>query len=96
MHSGYLYSTSSSPLLLRSTPDYIIDTVSELTYRSATGNCDCRTCQGPYVAVRVGFEPAKHWTQGTELTTEPQRPNTYIFQPHRHTYTPQTNNKKKK
>ena len=26
--------------------------------------------QGPYVAARVGFEPATLWMQGTELTTE--------------------------
>ena len=36
------YSASSSPLLLRSAPDYSIDTVSELTRRSATGKW--RTC----------------------------------------------------
>src|SRR6218665_982211 len=39
-HFGYFYSTSSSPLLLRGAPDYSIDTVSELTRRSATGNCE--------------------------------------------------------
>jgi len=33
IHSRYFYSASSSPLLLRGTPDYIIDTVSELTRR---------------------------------------------------------------
>jgi len=35
IHSGYFYSTSSSPLILRFTPDYSIDTVSELTRQSA-------------------------------------------------------------
>src|SRR6218665_1896543 len=39
IHSGYFYGTSSSPLLLRVAPDYSIDTVSELTCRSATDNC---------------------------------------------------------
>src|SRR6218665_2651023 len=29
IHSGHFYSTSSSPLLLRGTPDYSTDTVSE-------------------------------------------------------------------
>ena len=29
--------------------------------------------QGPYVATRVGFEPATLRTQGNELTTEPSR-----------------------
>src|SRR6218665_4138036 len=36
----YLYSTSSSPLLLRGSPDYSIDMMWELTRRSATGNCE--------------------------------------------------------
>ena len=30
--------------------------------------------QGPYMAARVGFEPATLWAQGTELTTEPPHP----------------------
>jgi len=38
IHSGYFYSAFSSPLLLRGIPDYSIDTVSELTRRSPTGN----------------------------------------------------------
>jgi len=37
IHSGYFYSASSSPLLLRGAPDYSIDTVLELTRWSATG-----------------------------------------------------------
>src|SRR6218665_2880571 len=44
INSGYFYSTSSSPLLLRGAPDYSIDTVLELTRSGATGNYDCRTC----------------------------------------------------
>ena len=50
-HSGYFYSASSNPLLLRGAPDYSIDTVSEWTRRSARGklgNC-------PNVATGVGF-----------------------------------------
>ena len=39
IHSGYFYSASSSALLLRGTPDYSIDTASELTRRSTIGNC---------------------------------------------------------
>ena len=34
------YSASSSPTLLRGASDYSIDTLSELTRRSATGNCE--------------------------------------------------------
>jgi len=44
IHSGYLYSASSSALIHRGAPDYIIDTVSELTRRTATGICKGRTC----------------------------------------------------
>src|SRR6218665_1096902 len=40
IHSGYFYSTSSSPLLLRGSPDSSINTVLELTHRIATGNCE--------------------------------------------------------
>ena len=42
IHSGYFYSASSSPLLLRGSFDYRIDrpTVSELTRRSTTYNCE--------------------------------------------------------
>ena len=38
IHSKYFYSASSSPLLLRGATDYSIDSISELTRRSATGN----------------------------------------------------------
>ena len=30
--------------------------------------------QGPYVAARVGYEPATFRTQGAKLTNEPPRP----------------------
>jgi len=44
IHSGYFYSASSSPLLLRGTLDYRSDTVLELACRSTIGNCEWRTC----------------------------------------------------
>src|SRR6218665_1561109 len=75
MCCGYFYSASSSPLLLRGIPDYSIDTVSELTRRSAAGKTTSEgLAQVPYVAARVGFEPATFRTQGTEPTTKPRRP----------------------
>jgi len=43
-HSRYFYSASSSALLLRGTPDYSINTVSELTCWNATGNFEWRKC----------------------------------------------------
>jgi len=58
-------------LLLRGAPENNSDTVSELTRRSATGNCNA---QGPYSADIVRFEPATLRTQDTELNTDPQRP----------------------
>jgi len=33
-----------------------------------------RLAQGPYMATRVGFEPATLQTHGTKATTEPPRP----------------------
>ena len=33
--------------------------------------------QSSYVAAREGFEPATHWTQGTEITTEQPRPTIF-------------------
>ena len=61
IHSGYFYSTSSSPLLLRGAPEALQATVSE------------GLAHDPYVVSRVGFEPATLRTQGPELTTEPLR-----------------------
>src|SRR6218665_354899 len=40
IHSRYFYSAYSSPLLHRVATDCSIDTVSELTPRSSTGNCE--------------------------------------------------------
>ena len=69
IHYVYFYSASSSQLLLGGAPDYSIDTVSELTRRSASEGL----AQGPYVEAGVGFEPATLWTQRTEIPTEPPR-----------------------
>src|SRR6218665_2527048 len=46
-HSGYFYSTSSTPLLLRGPSDYSFDTVPELTRRSATGSCEWNCPRSP-------------------------------------------------
>ena len=60
-------------VLLRGVPNYSIYTVLELTRRSATGNYNTSEglAEGPYVATRVGFEPATLRTEGIEPTTEP-------------------------
>ena len=58
IHSGYFYSTSSSPLLLRGTPNYSIYIVLELTCRTATGNYEWRTCPRSLRGVR---HRTYHW-----------------------------------
>ena len=66
IHSGYFYSASSSPLLFIGAPDYSIDSVSELTRRSAT---EWRTCpKVPYMVAGVGLKPATLRMEGAELT----------------------------
>jgi len=46
IHSGYLYSASSSLLLLRGAPDYRTDVYCiGVSRRSATGNYEWRTCR---------------------------------------------------
>src|SRR6218665_657589 len=72
--SGYFYSNSSSPLLLRGAPNYSIDTVLELTCQSATGNCERRTCPKFLHDGWSGNRTCDPRMQGTELTTERPRP----------------------
>ena len=63
IHSEYFYSASSSPLLLRGAPDYSIDTVSELTCRSATGNCKWSTYPRSFCGIRTcDLLYTRHWT----------------------------------
>ena len=81
IHSGYFYSASSSPLLLRGAPDYSIDTLLELTREALQATVSEGLAQGPYVAARVRFKPATLRTQG-EPTTEPPRPTKYIVLTH--------------
>ena len=76
IHSGYFYSASSGSLLLRGAPDYSIDTVSELTHRSATGNCEWRTCprslRGSEILIGTcDLQYARHQT--SLWTTTPHR-----------------------
>ena len=59
INSWCFYSTSSSPLLLRSTPDYSIDTLSELTCRNATWNCKWRTCPRSLHGGKNGMRPSR-------------------------------------
>src|SRR6218665_546531 len=42
--------------------------------RSAADNCELRTCIGPYVAARIGFEPTTLTSKGFDSTNAPLRP----------------------
>src|SRR6218665_648770 len=72
--SGYFYSASSSPLLLRGVPDCSIDTVSEPHAEALQATASEGLAQGPYVAASIAFEPATLRMQDAEHTTEPSRP----------------------
>src|SRR6218665_2235339 len=73
IHSGYFYSTSSSPLLLRVTPDST-DNVSEFCAEAPQATASEGLVQGPYVAPRAGFEPMTSRTKGDESINEPHAP----------------------
>ena len=73
-HSGYFYSTSSSPLLLRGAPE-----TARMLCRSFTPKCHRQLRvkdlpKVPYVAARVEFEPSTLWMKGDESTNEPPHP----------------------
>jgi len=80
IHSGYFYSASSCPRLLRGAPDYNSDTETEITRQSTTaGNSEWRKCPWTLRGGHwVGFEPATLRMQGTEPTTEPPCPTIWI------------------
>ena len=70
IHSGYLYSASSSLLLwaLQLQQWYCVR-VNTTKVATSEG-----FAQGPYVATKVEFDLATFWTQGTEPTSEPLHP----------------------
>src|SRR6218665_3581064 len=47
--------------------------------RSATGNCELRTCPNPYVAARVGVEPTTLRLKAIDSTNAPPRPVEICF-----------------
>src|SRR6218665_2693782 len=72
----HFYSASHSLSLSEALPTTAIDTVSEFTRRSATGNCRQRTCPRSlaYMAARVGFEPTTLRSNGVVSTNAPPCP----------------------
>ena len=72
IYSGYFYSTSSSPLLLRGAPDTAcMDTVSEFHAEAPQATVSGGLAQGPYVVARAGVEPMTLRTKGVDSTNEP-------------------------
>ena len=75
IHSGYFYSASSSPLLLKRSR-HSRDTVLEFHAESpqlgqvlhSQAIASGELAQGPYVAAKAGFEPATLWTKGVDAT----------------------------
>ena len=77
IHSFHFYSTSSSPLLLRSAPDtpWIQDTVPEFHAEAPQATASEGLAQGPYVADRVGLKPTTLRTKDVESTNAPPHPH---------------------
>jgi len=73
IHSGYFYSASSNPLLLRGASNYRIDTVSEFHTEALQATANEGFAEGQYVAARAGFKPATLKTNGAESINKPQR-----------------------
>ena len=76
INSGHFYSTPSSPLLLRGTPNYSTDTVSR---RSAQATAGTGLAQGPYVAARAGVEPTTLQLKVITSTNAPPHPVEFIW-----------------
>ena len=66
---SFILYISTVPLALGGDPDYSIDTVEALQTNVSEG-----LNHGPYVATKLGVEPATIWAQDTEPITEPPRP----------------------
>ena len=66
IHSGYFYSASASPQLLRSTPNYSTDTLSKFHADVPQAIASKGLAQSLYVAARRGFEPVTLRTKPDE------------------------------
>src|SRR6218665_1670624 len=74
IHSGYFYSASSSPLVLRGSPGTArIVTVSEFHVEATQETASEGLAQGPYVTARAGVEATTIRPIGVDSTNEPQR-----------------------
>src|SRR6218665_1694780 len=77
--SGHFYSASSNPLLLRGASDTAWILCRKFTLKSATFNCELRTCPSSlYMAARAGVEPMTLRTKGVDSTNVLHMPRTQI------------------
>src|SRR6218665_122865 len=72
-NSGYFYSASSSPLLLRRSR-HGMDTMSEFYAEAPQTTASEALAPGPYVAATAGFEPTTLRSTGIDSTNEPHTP----------------------
>src|SRR6218665_586480 len=70
-HSGYFYSASSSPLLLRRSR-HGMGTMSEFYAEAPQATASEALAPGPYVAATAGFEHATLRSIGIDSTNEPR------------------------
>src|SRR6218665_1561613 len=71
IHSGYFYSDSSSPLLLRGAPDTARILCRSLSLKRHRQLRVKDLQKSPYVAARAGFEPKTLHSTGIDSTNEP-------------------------
>ena len=72
-HSGYFYSASSSPLLLRRSR-HGMATMSEFYAEAPQATASEALAPGPYVAATAGFEPTTLRSTGIDSINEPHTP----------------------
>src|SRR6218665_81375 len=79
IYSGYFYSTSSSPLLFRGALDTAWILCRSQYAKVLQAIASEGFAQGPYMAVRAGFEPTTLRAKGTNLPMNQQAPqNAFI------------------
>src|SRR6218665_1323930 len=77
IYSGYFYSASSSPLLLRGAPDSM-DTLPEFHVEAPQATASEGFAHSPYVAARAGVEPMTLQTNDVDSTHAPPTPHSLI------------------
>jgi len=75
IHSGYFYSASSSPLLLRGVSRHSMDTVSKFHAKAPQATASEGLAEGHYMAARAGVKPMTLWTKGVDSTNAPSTPH---------------------